>query len=252
MRHTTTLLTACVLMVTGPAWAEEPVPAAPVAITVAPAVAPLAPPTITTSATARDRLPNTVADVSVGVDARAPTAAEVQAQLSAASGPLLAALKAARADRVRTQGVSLRPEVEPNPPRGQQGRVVGYAGRLGVVFQVEAERVGALVSEATARGANVIESVSLHPRESEVAAARTRLATEATRTALAEARAVAEATGLKPGLVQSVSVEPAGQPFLRAMPMAVAQAAAPAPMAIEAGDSEVAVSVTVVMTLTVP
>ncbi len=191
-----------------------------------------------------------MADVQLGVEAHGRTADEVQAALATGSEALLAFLADARAERVRTRGVSVRPDLDQARPPGQPAQIVGYSGRVSVGFQVEAARLGAVLTGALGHGANVVDATGLRPREAEVDAARARLAADATRAALGQARAVAVAAGGRAGPVRSVVVEPApglATPLLRGAVMATA-----APVATEAGDSEVSASVTATVALTTP
>lgn len=225
------LLLACLLacLLAGPAFADEAG-------------------TVTTHATARDRLPNTVADVSLGVDVRGRTLGEVQAALAVGSTKLSAYLKSVAAERTRTQAVQIEPVLEQNPARGQAAGIVGYAGHIAVEFRFDADKVGPILTESLNQGANTIKGTTMRPREAELDAARQRLAAEATRMALTQARTVAEAAGRRVGSIRSIVVEDAA---LAGGPrMLLARAAAP--VAAEAGDSEISASVTLSQSLIEP
>ena len=202
--------------------------------------------TVTAHGAARDRLENTVADVRLGVEAQAPAAPEVQKALTSGLTPLLAYLQGASLARLRTSGLMIQPTPQPVP--GQPPQSAGFTGRASVSFQVEAGRLGAVLDGALGHGANTVDGLALRPRESEMDAARNRLAAEATRTALAQAKAVAEAAGLRLGPVKSIAIEP-GQGVPRLM---MARAASAGPMPTEAGDSEVGASVTITAALVPP
>src|ERR1700712_3544084 len=90
------------------------------------------PGTITTHATARTRLPNTVADVDVGIDAHGRTVAIVHKTLADGSGAMLAYLRGAGAERLRTEQVAVTPETETDRGAGKPDRIVGYSGHLRV------------------------------------------------------------------------------------------------------------------------
>lgn len=207
------------------------------------------PGTITTHATARARLANTVADVGLGIEAHGRTVAAVQQALSAGSATLLAQLRGAGAERLRTDQVGVTPDTSRTDNTAE--RILGYTGQLRVSFRVPAEKLGDVLGMALANGANTVDSTVLAPRETEVEAARQGLAASAVRTALAEARAVAEAAGYRVAGVQEILVDPgAGMPLQRPRPMfAAARAGTPAPVATEPGDSEVAATVSVVTTI---
>ena len=206
------------------------------------------PGTVTTHATARDRLPNTVADVSLGIDARARTLTEVQAALALGSTKLSAYLKAVAAERTRTQAVQIEPVLDQAPQRGQPPGIVGYAGHIVVEFRFDADKVGPILTESLNQGANTIGGTTMRPREAELDAARQRLAAEATRMALAQARTVADAAGRKVGVIRSITVDGAAMPGGPRLMMARAAA----PVAAEAGDSEITASVTLTQALIEP
>jgi uncharacterized protein YggE len=206
------------------------------------------PGTVTAHATARDRLANTVADVLLGIEAHGRTLAEVQGALSAGSAKLDAFLTGAGAERTRTEAVQVQPDLDTSTPRGQPPRIVGYSGQIAVVFQVAPDKLGTLLGGALGNGANAVNGTALHPRAEELDAARRRLATEATRTALEQAGAVAEAAGRRLGAARSIIVDPV--PGFAPRPGLMRAAAAP--VATEAGDSEISASVTVTMALIEP
>ena len=209
------------------------------------------PGTITTHATARTRLPNTVADVAIGIDAHGQTLSAVQQALADGSKTLLGYLREAGAERLVTEQVAVSPDTE--AVRGAPNRIVGYSGRVRVRFRVAADKLDQTLGNALARGGNTLESTSLVPRQAEVDAARQELAAQAVRTALAQAKAVAEAAGRRLGPVRQIQVDPGfGLPrplpaFATAKMMDVA-----APIATEAGDSEVAATVSVTVGLVEP
>ncbi len=229
------------LLAGGPAWAQAP-PAG----------------TVSTHAMARAELANTVADVVLRVEARGTGLADVQQALSTGSTSLVAYLKTTAASEIRTEGVRVNPQLEQNPSRGQPVRIVGYAGQVSVSFQIETGALGAVLGEALSRGANAVTQTSLHPRQAEIDSARQALAIEATKRALAEARAVAEAAGRHLGAVRSLTVDSAMPGPLRytmAAPPGPAPGMSlsmPAPIATEAGESEVSSTVNVVVSLIEP
>lgn len=213
------------------------------------------PGTVATHATARVRLPNTVADGVIGIEAHGRTVALVQKALAEGSGALMASLRGVGAERLRTLDVSLTPETE-TPPRGGAERIVGYTGRVRVGFRVAAEKLPELLGAALDRAGINLEGTVLLPRESEVDAARQSLAANATQTAMAQARAVAEAAGRRLGMVRQLAVNP-GQDFSpqQSAMLAVASAAArapAAPVATAAGETEVTATVTVMVDLIEP
>lgn len=220
-----------------------------------PAIAQQLPPgTITTHATARDRLPNTVADVTLGIEAHARTLSEVQATLANNSTQLLTYLRTAGAERTRTQGVNIRPDLDPTPVRGQPPRIVGYSGDMRVAFQIEAGTLGDVLGDALGHGANTVQDTTLHPRQSELDGKRHDLAATATKQAIEEARIVAEAAGRHLGAFRVLNVDTPSPMAPRSglMVMASSPSAMAKPIATEAGDTEITSTVTVTIALIEP
>jgi len=208
------------------------------------------PSTVTTHATARANLPNTVADVGLGITAQGRSVAGVQKALADGSQNLLAELRRNGAERLRTEQVSVTPDT--TGTGSDPNRILGYTGQMRVSFRVAAEKLGDVLSAATSHGANTVDGETLLPRESEIDAARQSLAAEAVKTALGQARAVAEAAGYRLGPVQQIMVDPGLGLVQRPMPAFSApraMAAMAAPVATEAGQSEVAATVSVVVAI---
>ena len=125
--------------------------------------------------------------------------------------------------------------------------------RLHRVLRTTPEKVGAILSGVLDHGANTIQQTSYGPKEEDQDKLRKELAQEATRTAVTQGTAVAEAAGTKVIGVREVNVEPGGN--IRPMPMMRMQATAvsappPPPMAGEAGEQDISVTVSVRLTVT--
>lgn len=204
---------------------------------------------VSTSATAHRRIPNTVADVSVGIQTQGADAASVSRDLAQRSQTLLDWLRGQGAERLATDQISFQPQTH-EEKSGQQ-KIVGYTGTTSVSFRTTPEKVGAILSGVLDHGANTIQQTSYGPKEEEADKVRKELAQEATRTAVAQGTAVAEAAGTHVIGVREVNVEPSG--IIRPMPMMRMQAMAAtpqvAPMASEAGEQDISVTVSVKLTV---
>lgn len=204
---------------------------------------------VSTSATAHRRMPNTVADISVGIQTQGADAASVSRDLAQRSQTLLDWLRGQGAERLSTDQISFQPQTH-EEKSGQQ-KIVGYTGSTSVSFRTTPEKVGAILSGVLDHGANTIQQTSYAPREEEQDKVRKELAQEATRTAVAQGNAVAEAAGTHVIGVREVNVEPSG--IIRPMPMmrmsVNAMAAPTPPMGTEAGEQETSVTVSVKLTV---
>jgi uncharacterized protein len=205
---------------------------------------------VSTNATAHRRIPNTVADVSVGIQTQGADAASVSRDLAQRSQTLLQWLRGQGAERLATDQIFFQPQMH-EEKSGQQ-KIVGYTGSTSVSFRTIPEKVGAFLSGVLEHNANTIQQTSYAPREEDEAKVRKELAQEATRTAVAQGAAVAEAAGTHVIGVREVNVEPSG--VMRPMPMmrmSVNAMAAPAPaMGTEAGEQDISVNVSVKLTVT--
>jgi hypothetical protein len=204
---------------------------------------------VSTSATAHRRIPNTVADVSVGIQTQGADAASVSRDLAQRSQTLLEWLRGQGAERLATDQISFQPQTH-EEKNGQQ-KIVGYTGSTTVSFRTTPEKVGAILSGVLDHGANTIQQTTYAPKEEEQDKVRKELAQEATRTAVAQGDAVAEAAGTHVIGVREVNVEPSG--IIRPMPMmrmSMGAATKEVPMAGEAGEQDISVTVSIKLTVT--
>jgi uncharacterized protein len=203
---------------------------------------------VSTSATAHRRIPNTVADVSVGIQTQGADAASVSRDLAQRSQTLLDWLRGQGAERLATDQISFQPQTH-EEKSGQQ-KIVGYTGSTTVSFRTTPEKVGAILSGVLDHGANTIQQTSYAPKEEDEDKVRKELAQEATRTAMAQGEAVANAAGTHVIGVREVNVEPSG--IMRPMPMmrmSMGAATKEIPMAGEAGDQDISVTVSAKLTV---
>lgn len=204
---------------------------------------------VSTSATAHRRIPNTVVDISVGIQTQGTDAGSVSRDLAQRSQTLLDWLRGQGAERLATDQISFQPQTH-EEKNGQQ-KIVGYTGNTSVSFRTTPDKAGAILSGVLDHGANTIQQTSYAPREEEQDKVRKELAQEATKTAVAQAEAVATAAGTKVIGVREVNVEPGS--IIRPMPMMRTQAfemkAATAPIAAEAGEQDISVTVAVRLTV---
>jgi len=215
-------------LIAAPALAQAPDPSG---------TSPDPPGTISVRAAAHRRLANTVADASVAVEAHGRDVPGTARLLAEASQSLLGYLRDAHADRLRTEATAFEPETQ--QARGQPDRITGFTGRTAVSFRTTPDALPALLAGSLDHGANALQQSGSSPGDGEVDRARDELAAEATRTALAQATAVAQAAGQRVTSVAEIVVDGPERPVL-----AMARSAAP-PVAQQAGDTEVTVGVSV-------
>lgn len=150
--------------------------------------------------------PDTAA-LTLAVVTQNASASEAQAENASKTDAVVRAVRAAAGAgaEVRTSGYSLQPQYaykEGAPPS-----ITSYVVRNGVTLTTgELNRVGAVIDAASRAGANSVDGLSFTLRRDEQA--RQRALSDATREALAKARAVA--TTLGGSLVRVVEVQEAG------------------------------------------
>lgn len=202
---------------------------------------------IATRATAETRIANTVVEVTVGVSASGAALADVQRTLATQSNGLLAYLRGQKVERLITANISFSPDTRSQ--KNAPDKTVGYSGSEQVSFRTTPEKAPDILAGVLANGANAIESTIFTPTEQEIADARSRLAEEATKTAVGQAEAIARAAGEHVVAVRNINVDngvfmPQPRPAMAEFEMM--RAAAPAvPMQAAAGDQQLSVQVSV-------
>ncbi len=208
---------------------------------------------IATHAQARRRLPNTVSDASVTIEVHGRDVRGTAALLAQRSQTLLAYLRGQDAERLRTERTDFEPELQ--EVRGQPDRIKGFTGRAVVSFRTTPERLPVLLAGSLDNGATGLLQSGFSPREEELDAARRELAAEATRTALGQARSIAQAAEQRVAGIQRIEVATPRAPGSDEPEAEFRMARAPRPVppiASEAGGSDVAVTVFVTIRLAPP
>ena len=199
-------------------------------------------------ATAHRQVANAVAIVSLGIEVHGRDVPTTLGPLAERSKTLLAYLQSQHVDRLGSDQVDLTPETQEQ--HGRPDRITGYAGRQTVTFQIDPAKLPSVAGDALAHGANTLQQVSLAPRDSDLETARRELAIEATRQAIMQIKAVADAADQRVAWLAEITIAPQDGGFRPPMPvpmlapMLALKAAAPA-LPIEAGETEVSIEVAV-------
>ena len=202
---------------------------------------------IATRATAETRIANTVVDVTLGVSTSGAALGDVQRILATQSNGLLVYLRGQKVERLITAEINFSPDTRSQ--KNAPDKTVGYNGSEQVSFRTTPEKAPEILAGALTNGANEIQSTSFTPTEQEIADARSKLAEQATRTAVGQADAIAHAAGEHVVAVRNINVDNAvymPQPIMRPAQMEMKMAAAaPVAMQAAAGDQQLSVSVSV-------
>src|SRR5450631_4087792 len=160
---------------------------------------------IETHATSEMRIPNTAVDVVVGTSASGKDLPEVQRALAGQSNQLLAYLKGQHVERLITTSVSFSPSTK--SVKSGPDKTVGYDGSARISFRTKPDTVADILAGVLVNGANEIQSTTFTPTEQEIATARRQLSEDATKTAVAQADAIAKAAGMKVVAIRNISVD---------------------------------------------
>jgi uncharacterized protein len=201
---------------------------------------------LTVSAMGTERVGATVADVRLAIEERGLTDEEARTRMARRSNQLLEYLRGADVTRLETTSLRLHPIYDYT--KGDR-EVVGFQAMSVVRFRADAARVGHIIDESIARGANQVQDLVFTAPETEIEAARQRALRAATRIALQRADAVLDELGLERRAIVRVQVEavepdPPVFPQRRAEARALATADRP-PLDVGGGDPAVNASVTI-------
>jgi uncharacterized protein YggE len=185
------------------------------------------PPSVTVQGRGEVRVPNTVAVVQLGFEAAGPEEALIREDITRRSQAVVAALKEAKAGRLQTTGISIRPEF--NRPQAEAGKkppapkIIGYSGQIMVSFSTPVEDAGRIISAMMNLGANAVSNMFTEPSEDARRAGENEALTLAAKDAEAQARALLSALNLQWAGLRSVDAtggrfEP--RPMARMMAMA--------------------------------
>lgn len=201
---------------------------------------------ITTRATSETRIPNTAVDVTVAVNASGKDLADVQRVLATQANGLLAYLKGQKAERLITTNINFSPDIRSQ--KNGPDKTVGYNGSEQVSFRTTPEKAPDILAGVLTNGANEIEGTTFTPTEQEISEARQRLSQEATKTAVAQANAIAQAAGMHVVSVRDINVDNGVFQPVRAggfMGGLAMKAAAPVAMQAASGEQQLSVSVNI-------
>ncbi len=199
---------------------------------------------LTVSATGTERIQATVAEVRLAIQETALTDEEARERMARRSNRLLEYLRAEGVERLETTSLRLHPNYDYT--KGDR-EIINYQAMSVIRFRSDVARVGSIIDEAIARGANQVQDLLFTAPEVEIEAARQQALRAATQLALQRADAVLEELGLERQRIIRIHVaadEP-NSPFPMPRKEAHAMTAADrAPTDVEAGEPSVSASVT--------
>jgi hypothetical protein len=207
------------------------------------------PRTVTVTGTGRIATAPDIARLRLGVAVTRPTAGAAQADAAAAMTAVLGALRDAGVGErdLRTSGLGLQPVMDYRADGGPVLR--GYEVRNAVIARLrDLDRLPVAIDAAIAAGATTLEDVHFDVEDRAAAEAAAREAAVADALARASALAAAAGASLGPVLavVEAGATPPTPFPVARGARLMAAEMA---PTPVEAGESEVAITVEIVVAL---
>ncbi|MEO0351739.1 MAG: SIMPL domain-containing protein [Cyanobacteria bacterium P01_A01_bin.15] len=176
---------------------------------------------LTVTGEGSESIPATLARVQLGVTAQGETAETVQQDIARRSTAVIELLRSQPIDKLQTTGIRLNPQYNYD---GNRPRIVGYTGSNTVSFQIPTDRVGTLLDDAIAAGANQINSVSFVAADEALDAARDTALQNATSDAQTQADVVLRSLNLSAQEIVGIQINNATPP--RPLPYAVQSRAA--------------------------
>jgi uncharacterized protein YggE len=200
--------------------------------------------TLTVTGQGNEKIPATLAKVSLGVEAQGATANAVQEAVATRSSAVVNLLKTRQVEKLQTTGISLRPDYSYEDGKQQ---LKGYTATNIVSFQLDAQKIGGLLDESVKAGATRIDSISFMATDSAIAQAQQQALRKATQDAQTQADAVLTTLNFTRKEIVSIQVNGSTPPqplFADVALQARAKGVAAPSSPVEAGEQEVAASVT--------
>ena len=189
-------------------------------------------------------LPATAVDMILGIQLAQQEAAKMQAALNQRSQQLMAFLRKANVDNLKTITYQIQPKT-----RYENGKKIdeGFEGRIRVSFQLGVAQAGQLLDQALANGATNIESVRFTARDKELEDARQQAMAKAAKQAVADGKRMLETLELSFSSVYRVDLQQGlNPPSFESRSMAfTTMAGSPPPADLESGDVSVSAQVAV-------
>ncbi len=198
---------------------------------------------LTVTGEGSESIPATLARVQLGVTAQGENAETVQQEIAQRSAAVIELLKSQNVDQLQTTGIRLNPQYSYN---GSQPRITGYTGSNTVSFEMPTDRVGTLLDDAIAAGANQINNVSFVAADAALDSARDNALQEAAADAQAQADVVLESLNLSAQEIIGIQINNAipPTPIPYAAQARLAEAAADVATPVEGGEQTVNARVT--------
>lgn len=202
---------------------------------------------LTISATGTERIEATVADVRLAIEERGRSDEEARERMAQRSHRLLEFLRQQGVEQLRTTSLRLHPIYDYT--KGDR-EVVGFQAMSVIEFRTDVSDVAPIVDEAIARGANQVQDLVFTAPDEIIEEARLRALRTATHLALQRADTVLSELGLERRRIVRIHIDPT--PHQDSFPPAPrmemrALASEPTGTDIEAGESEIRASVTLVI-----
>ena len=167
--------------------------------------------TLTVTGNGTEKIETTLAEVALGVEVQAKTASQVQQEVARRTSAVVELLRSKNVEQLQTTGVILNPSYEQSDRNNRQV-LVGYTGVNTLSFQIQIDRVGALLDEVVTAGASRIDRVSFTATPEAIASAKQEALRRATLNAQTQADVVLDTLNLTAEEVVNIQVDNAFAP----------------------------------------
>jgi len=188
------------------------------------------------------------AQISLGVEKEAKTASQAQEEVNKVNSEIIKNLKelGVKEEKIKTTRYSITPRYEYERQSGKRN-LIGYQASVSITIKTkDFDKLNEIIDQATASGANQINSLSFVLEDEEAAEAEAR--DKAINKAKEKAKAIAKVSGLTLGKLINVSVYGSGgySPAPRAygMDVMMEESAVMKSTEIEAGETKITMNAT--------
>ncbi|MBU4369255.1 SIMPL domain-containing protein [Patescibacteria group bacterium] len=187
------------------------------------------------------------AQISLGVEKQAKTVSQAQKEVNEVNSEIIKNLKelGVKEEKIKTTRYSITPRYERERASGKQN-LVGYQASVSILVKTkDFDKLNEIIDQATASGANQINSLSFVLEDEEAAEAEAR--DIAIAKAKEKAKAIAKVSGLTLGKLINISVSSSGYyptPRSYAMGGGIDEEMAVQATEIEAGETKISMTAT--------
>lgn len=156
---------------------------------------------LTVTGVGKTKVMANIAEVNLSTELKSSKADHLQNELAKVSKSVIDALKKGKAKRVETDQIFITPNYDRKDPQ----TLLGYRGRISILFESNAKDAGKLISDAVKAGANKIDGIWLKPSIDVQNKANSRALQLASQDAINKADTILDSLGLSKTTIKLIS-----------------------------------------------